>query len=320
MNPQGAAAARPEPRRFPHPLPDGWYQVAHSDEVPIGAVRALRYFGRELVAFRGDDGVARVFDAHCPHMGAHLGRGGRAVGDRLRCPFHAWEFDGGGRCVSIPYAKRIPPRAALSPWLAVERNGMILVHFDKQGRPPRFEIPDVPEHGSPEWTDYIRRDFVVRSHAQELAENTVDPAHFKYVHRTAELPEARAWTEDHVFRVRMSYPIAVGEKLLHGTIDVSAHGLGWGVTRFDGIVHTLVVIGGTPIEEGLVHNRLSFMVKRLASDEATQAVGRAFADEIARQFREDMPIWEHKVYWEKPLLCDGDGPIALLRRWGAQFY
>ena len=25
----------------------------------------LSYFGQELVAFRGEDGVARVFDAHC---------------------------------------------------------------------------------------------------------------------------------------------------------------------------------------------------------------------------------------------------------------
>jgi hypothetical protein len=35
---------------------------------------------------------------------------------------------------------------------------------------------------------------------------------------------------------------------------------------------------------------------------------------------EDSVIWEHKTYHERPLLCDGDGPIAKLRKWFGQFY
>jgi 3-ketosteroid 9alpha-monooxygenase subunit A len=246
-------AADPVTRRFPFPLPNGWYQVAYADELPVGEVRTLHYFGRDLVAFRGDDGEARVLDAHCPHLGAHLGHGGRVVGDRIRCPFHAWEFDGSGRCVGIPYAKRIPPRAEIRPWLVREKNGMVLVHFDKQGRPPAFEVPDVPEYGSDGWTDYFRRDFVIRSQAQDLAENTVDPAHFKYVHGTAELPKAEAWTEGPVFRVNMDYPIVMGGQRLEGSIDISAYGLGYGITRFQGIVNT--DRRGARPQPALVHGR-----------------------------------------------------------------
>ena len=94
----------------------------------------------------------------------------------------------------------------------------------------------------------------------------------------------------------------------------------WGYTRFDGIVHTLVVVSGTPIEDGVTQNRMSFMVKKLDSEEQTKLIAGAFVDEITRQFEEDMPIWENKVHWERPLLCDGDGPVALLRSWGQQFY
>ena len=131
-------AAAPGTRRFPFPLPNGWYQVAYSDEVPVGEVKPLRYFATELVAFRGEDGEAHVLDAYCPHLGAHLGHGARVVGDRIRCPFHALEFAGSGRCARIPYAKRIPPRAEIRSWRVCEKNGMVLVHFDKQGRPPAF--------------------------------------------------------------------------------------------------------------------------------------------------------------------------------------
>jgi len=306
--------------RFPFPLPDGWFQVAYADDVAPGQVVKLHYFDRELVLFRGESGRAHVLDAYCPHLGAHLGVGGAVVGDRLRCPFHAWEFDGAGACVRVPYAKKIPPRAKLRAWPLLERNGMIYVHFDKQGRPPAWEPPEVPEFASDAWTDYWRRDWVVASCAQEMAENSVDPAHFKYVHRTAELPEAVARTDGPVFHVDMGYPIRMGEQLQQGTIDIDCYGFGIGVSRFRGIVDTTVVVSGTPIDAEHLHHRFSFLVKKRDSAEATEGLGRAFVAEITRQFEEDRPIWEQKAFLERPALCDGDGPIGLLRRWGRQFY
>ena len=29
---------------------------------------------------------------------------------------------------------------------------------------------------------------------------------------------------------------------------------------------------------------------------------------------------KNKRYWDKPVLCDGDGPIAQIRSWVQQFY
>ncbi|MFN2425072.1 MAG: Rieske 2Fe-2S domain-containing protein, partial [Candidatus Binatia bacterium] len=67
--------------RYPMtPFPDGWFQVAYSDELEAGQVEPLHYFGRDYVLFRGADGEARVFDAFCPHLGAHLGYGGMVEG------------------------------------------------------------------------------------------------------------------------------------------------------------------------------------------------------------------------------------------------
>jgi phenylpropionate dioxygenase-like ring-hydroxylating dioxygenase large terminal subunit len=307
-------------RSFPFPLPNGWFQVAYSDEVAPGELRPLRYFGTDLVLFRGEDGQAHVLDAYCPHMGANLGCGGKVDGDHLRCPFHAWAFDGDGNCVEIPYAKRIPQRAKLRSWRVDEKNGLIMVHYHKQGKPPTFELPDVPEYASEDWTDYYRREFTVRSRNQELAENCVDPAHFKYVHRTAEIPEAEAEVDGHLFKVKLKYPIAAGDAMQHGDIQIVAYGMGFGVTRFSGIVDTTLVISGTPIDDERVHQRFSFMVKKLDDPKATEGLGKAFVSEISRQFAEDLPIWENKVFLERPLLCDGDGPIAMLRRWGQQFY
>ena len=46
----------------------------------------------------------------------------------------------------------------------------------------------------------------------------------------------------------------------------------------------------------------------------------AFMDEVTRQLEQDIPIWENKRYLNPPVLCDGDGPIGLFRKWSKQFY
>ena len=97
--------------RFPYPLPNGWFSLAWSDDVAPGEVKTVHYLDRDLVVFRTESGTARVFDAYCAHLGAHFGHGGQVVGETLRCPFHAWRYDGEGVCVEIPYAKKIPPKA-----------------------------------------------------------------------------------------------------------------------------------------------------------------------------------------------------------------
>lgn len=106
-------------------LLEGWIAVAASAVLPRGTVRPARVLGRDLVVYRGGDGVARLRDAHCPHLGAHLGHGGVVVGDGLRCPFHGWCFGGDGRCVSVPGARKIPPRAALEALPAREAAGLV---------------------------------------------------------------------------------------------------------------------------------------------------------------------------------------------------
>ena len=93
--------------------------------------------------FRTRAGRARVLDAYCPHLGAHLGEGGRVVGETVRCPFHGWQYDGSGKCVGIPYCKRIPPRArACARGRCASATGMIFVWHHAEGKPPCWEVPE----------------------------------------------------------------------------------------------------------------------------------------------------------------------------------
>ena len=92
-------------RNIDLPIPYGWFAICYSDELQAGQVKPLNYFDQELVVWRGDDGNARVLDAYCPHLGAHMGYGGKVDGNHLQCPFHAWRWNGEGAAVAIPYSK-----------------------------------------------------------------------------------------------------------------------------------------------------------------------------------------------------------------------
>jgi len=307
--------------RIPLPMPFGWFRVADSTDIEAGEVHPVHYAGRELVLFRDEDGDAHVFDAHCPHLGAHLGHGGQVVGKTLRCPFHAWRFDGEGRCVEIPYAKRIPPQARARAHPTCEKNGIIFFWHHPKGEAPSWEIPDVPELRSDEWLEPEKVEFRVRTHAQEMAENVVDPAHFRFVHGTPYVPDMDVRVDGHMFRgyQGLTFTTPQGEK--KGRVDVENHGGSFGVTRFQGVVDTLLVICGAPIDDEFHETTIRFSVRKgEAGEEAARRVGTAFIAEVTRQYTQDIPIWENKRFLEKPLLCDGDGPIGIIRQYYAQFY
>ena len=305
---------------FP-PYPVGWFCVAYSHELEPGQVKPLEYFGKHLVLFRTEGGEAKLLDAYCPHLGAHLGYGGKVEGDDIRCPFHAWTFNGEGKCTSVPYAKKkIPAKAEIPCWPLREVNGMLMAWHHPDHEPPSWEVPTLVEFGSDEWTDYKFREWKIRTRNQEMAENAVDTAHFRYLHGTQNLPEAEAQADGHVLRVVSKTVTRAHGMDVPGEIQVSMHGFGFTTTRFVGIVETLLVNSVTAIDDEFVHVRFAFMVKKVGGRTVTEGIGAAYIAEIERQLEQDIPIWENKIHVKPPILCDNDGPIGKFRSWCKQFY
>ncbi len=307
--------------RFPFPrYPTGWFQVAWSSELQPGQAKPLEYFGKHLVLFRTEGGHAKVLDAHCPHMGAHLGHGGVVEGDDVKCPFHWWKFNGDGACTHIPYAKKIPPRATLACWPVVERNGLVMVWHDIDKQAPAWEIPELPELSSDEWTPAFYKEWKLRTHNQEMAENVVDTAHFKYLHGTVNLPASSVVFDGPNIHMISPTTMRTPGGLVEGQVESFSRGLGFSTNRFTGLVETLLLGAVAPIDDEYVHVRFSFTVKKLGGADIMKGVGKAFVAEISRQLEQDAPVWEHKIYLERAVLCDGDGPIARFRKWASQFY
>jgi 3-ketosteroid 9alpha-monooxygenase subunit A len=304
--------------RYPFaPYPTGWYLIAASADLAPGEVKPVTYFGRDLVLFRTDAGQAVVADAHCPHMGAHLGYGGCVDAGGIRCPFHGWHFDADGRCDDVPYTSRAGvPRVGLNCWPVHETSGLILVHYSDHDRPPAWHMPDLAEWGQPGWIGYETVGWTIRMHVQELAENIPDTAHFQVVHGLPVQPEAVVSVDGHIYRQRTITRIEGHEREFSQT----AYGLGLVWLRIPGEHPYVFLTATTPIDDERVELRLLFLVDEGPAATELSAGGREAVKAAAENTARDVPIWEHKVYRPRPPLVPGDGPLGMLRTWAAQFY
>lgn len=324
-----SAAPNPSPkdRRFPFPAaPTGWFVVAQSTEIPPGQVVKLHYFGRDLVAYRGESGRVYVTDAYCPHLGAHLGHGGKIEGETIRCPFHGWRFEGDGRCVDVPYSDKVPPKVKLGTFPVHEHNGLVHVFHDPAGG-PAWELPELDEEG---WTPArIVHWRGLRTHVQEVFENTVDMAHIGPIHagrgaRILGKPAISGTT----MQVDLEFQapgdvVGMPDQINDVHLNVTMRGLGWVVvqTHVRNVdVRARQRIHATPVDEDLIDIRGVVHVRETGDPKFTEELAEIFYRAYVEDFAKDFPIWENKRYLTRPVLAKGDGPVGLYRRWCEQFY
>lgn len=318
-------------------FPIGWFAAAFSSELLPGRVLSRKLFGRDLVLFRGAGGVACATDAHCPHLGAHLGAG-VVEGDCLRCPLHGFRFATNGDCVATGYGTK-PPRAPLGTWPLDEQGGVIFLHHDPLRRAPTFHLPDVDYEG---WSRPRFHYLETIGHPQEMAENTVDVGHLTWLHgyRGVRAIEPQRF-DQHTSRVHYGIRRFVGiagrfgrELPVEYTVDLC----GLGFSRIESWMPTLglrsrQVAMATPIEGDRVSIRFAISVAKTLDPRAQRPIlerlwgpalasiaARVLLPMVLRDVGQDMQVWRDKRYLERPLLARGDGPFLAYRRWARQFY
>lgn len=195
-------------------LPPGahqcWYPLLLSSQLPVGKV-----FGRDVgdgrvVAYRGEDGVARAYSAYCKHMGADLSFGGEVLGNNIRCPFHHWQFGGDGQCQKIASGDAIPPGTNLFQFPLKEQFGLIWIFF---GEKPLYELQG--------FEGFNEETHVARSYEAALSgrldcepwmftTNIFDFVHLKFLHNV-ETNNSGIEVLD-PYRYRMTWDASLGDK------------------------------------------------------------------------------------------------------------
>jgi nitrite reductase/ring-hydroxylating ferredoxin subunit len=320
------------------PIPSGWFCLGAASEFARGAVTTRRLCGREIVVFHTSDGRLAALDAHCPHLGAHIGKGGRVEGDTIRCPFHGFCFDSGGACTKTTYGH--PPRtlrARAYPVLVL--HGIALAYFHPRGIEPSWRPEGADMEG---WPPFRIHRWTLRGHPQETTENAVDAGHFAVLHGYRRFHERASLKTSgpHLFVgygfERPTIRLLGRELGLREAIDIHVWGLGYSrvhVTDLSWGIDLRLLVLATPLDTDQIELRIGLSLRdfrvspRLPA--ALRCLPRAMTDRVLarallRVYRseveEDIHVWRHKRYVPRPVLAPGDGPVGPYRRWVKQFY
>lgn len=338
----------PQLASYPSAFLGGWYAFAHAEQLKPGQVISFDIDGESLVAFRSRSNPAHVgvLDRHCPHLGADLA-GGKVCNDRLVCPFHEWEFGTDGQVLRVPYSDA-PLKSSLRArqWHVTDFHGVYCVYIDKdpaaRGSAPPYGLRRHEGVDSGRFVFRGRRDAgMVRLHIAELAENSADVAHFKYLHGHMMVP----FTSRRIPGIKISHEVRWfrdpeqeefagftdtatlelgGRRLDFTTATASVSFFGPGsIMQF---AFTLPDVGSlvlfqshTPTDPAdPMQHRVQFRwfaepsVPRLA---VSYIVGSWIA-----QLQTDIDIWAGKRFRQKPMLMPEESVILEMRRWHRQFY
>lgn len=321
-------------QRYPFtPYPEGWFFVCHAHELREGELLSRQFHGQELVAYRDAQGQARIFDAFCPHLGAHLGKTGELRPDGLMCRFHGFQFDCEGHCVRTGAGAPSRP-SSLRAYRSCERNGFVFAYHALTHALPVWSIPALDDAG---FNRPALRRLRVRSHPQEMAENGIDMAHFAAVHdfRDLELLEPMRWQGS---RLTCAYRLRVPSRWLERCgvalqveFRLQKWGLGYSLAELSWPALGLSArqfVFPTPLDGEWVELNIAVSVKRgdpeasgllrftLLEDAARELLVRQFE----RELRKDIAFWESKRYLARPAIDASDGPIGEFRRFCKQFY
>lgn len=315
-------------------FPRGWFMVGRSEDATL-VPQAVRFFGEDLVMYRGESGRVVLMEAYCPHMGTHLAKnttsyvardGEHVKGDSIRCPYHGWRFNAEGQCDEIPYSPQTPPKAAcLKTWNVVERAGGLWVWNDPEGLAPEYELPAFEQWGAPHWVSWNLHSLGdLACHPQEVIDNICDKAHLDPVHGSIDMVYFHNEFEGHVCRQILS----AGHKTLAAeggepmTNDTWYTGPGILQSTMLGEYPSLMLITHTPVDDGSVKVWYGLLVSVPGASPSNDeiAVAKGYEDAGLDAFAQDFEIWANKRPCINPMMVRGDGPFDKVRVWYRQFY
>lgn len=162
-------------------IPNQWYAVLESNEVPLGKPVGVTRMGEKLVFWRDTQGRVVCQRDKCAHRGAALSKG-KIIDDCIECPFHGLQYDATGRCQLIPANGKntpIPERFRVHTYSTDEAHGLVWLWW---GEPPT-DLPPLPffEDLDDGFTYATFRDHWT-VHYSRAIENQLDVMHLPFVH------------------------------------------------------------------------------------------------------------------------------------------
>ena len=87
------------------------------------------------------------------------------------------------------------------------------------------------------------------------------------------------------------------------------------------IISLGLLVSHIPVDMGNFIINFGVMMKKDPNISAAgnKAMVEEYTEKNIESFHQDVAIWNNKCIIDNPLMCDGDGPVHLVRKWYSQF-
>jgi 5,5'-dehydrodivanillate O-demethylase len=157
-----------------------WQPVAALAELERRWTKKVRLLGEDLVLFRDRQGRLGLIEEQCPHRRASFLHG-IPTRDGIRCPYHGWEFDGAGKCLSQPNEPDNPAFRAKVCTTAYPVEAMGGLAWAYLGPAPRPLLPRFDGFVAEGAIRMMGRALLPVNWLQ-IMENSMDPIHTEWLH------------------------------------------------------------------------------------------------------------------------------------------
>jgi Rieske 2Fe-2S family protein len=171
---------------------NGWICAGHASAVAEPGSYITREIGKEsFLVIGGEDGRPRAFHNVCRHRGSRiLEESEGSVRKRLRCPYHAWSYDLGGRLRAAPHMDEVEDFDASCFGLREVRSavvgGLLLIDLGGEAAPTEDHVGELLPLLERYRNETLRRGglltYQVKANWKGIAENYNECLHCPGVH------------------------------------------------------------------------------------------------------------------------------------------
>ncbi|MBU9205998.1 aromatic ring-hydroxylating dioxygenase subunit alpha [Burkholderia multivorans] len=157
-----------------------WQPIGAAAEMDGRWTKRVRLLGEDLVLFRNRQGQLGLIGEQCPHRRASFLHG-IPTHHGIRCPYHGWEFDGMGTCLSQPNEPDNPAfreKVGTDAYPVEELGGLLFAYM---GPEPRPQLPRFDGFVAKGAIRMMGRALLPINWLQ-IMENSLDPIHTEWLH------------------------------------------------------------------------------------------------------------------------------------------
>ena len=76
----------------------------------------------------------------------------------------------------------------------------------------------------------------------------------------------------------------------------------------------------TPMDDGTCSLKMIHRVRKSAMPGMTAIMLRSYSSLFHQTVNQDIEVWEHKIYMQRPTASKSDASVMKFRKWARQFY